>query len=197
MSKVIVIEGPDRVGKKTQTNLLKQTFMSYGMLATVVEVPIKSAVTYRVIYWMLQNGLAKMFPKIFQWFQYLNRKVFQVLKLPHLQEKYDVIILDRWSLSTIIYGNVTGVPESFTNKLAAGLLKPDYTIILNGESFAHKAEDSYEADIDLQRSVKIEYSKWAINNADQCVLIDCNQPKNVIMKKLKQALQQKRILPRY
>lgn len=194
MSKIIVIEGPDRVGKQTQTNLLKQTLMSHGMLSTVVEVPIKSAITYRVIYWMLRNGLAKKFPKIFQWFQYLNRKVFQVWRLPRLEEQYDVIIMDRWSLSTIVYGIAEGVPEKFTLDLADKLRKPDYTIILHGEAFAHEAEDAYEADSDLQKKVRLEYAKWAINNVDVCTLVDCRMPKKIVARNIKEALQRKRIL---
>jgi dTMP kinase len=195
MSKIIVIEGPDRVGKRTQTNLLKQTLMSHGMLSIVVEVPIKSAITYRVIYWMLQNGLAKKFPKIFQWFQYLNRKIFQTWTLPRLEEQYDVIIMDRWSLSTIVYGSAEGVPSNFTMKLANKLRKPDFTIILYGESFAHEVEDVYEADQDLQKKVRLEYVKWAIYNTDVCTLVDCRMSKKIVARRIKEALQRKRILP--
>jgi len=197
MSKIIVIEGPDRVGKQTQTHMLKEVFQSYGMLATVVEVPIHSAVTYRIIYWMLRNGLAKKFPKIFQWFQYLNRKVFQEYTLPNLEERYDAIIMDRWSLSTIVYGAAEGVSKDFTLKLAKKLRKPDYTIILHGDAFAHEAEDAYEADGDLQRKVRVEYANWARENSETASLIDCRQNRKLVSKKIKEVLQKKRILPRY
>ena len=64
MSKIIVIEGPDRTGKQTQTKLLKKKLTKHGFCPIVIEVPIRSAVTYPLIYWMLRNGLAKKFPKI-------------------------------------------------------------------------------------------------------------------------------------
>jgi thymidylate kinase len=197
MSKIIVIEGPDRVGKQTQTRMLKETFQNYGMLATVVEVPIRSAITYRIIYWMLRNGLAKRFPKIFQWFQYLNRKVFQEYTLPHLEDRYDAIIMDRWSLSTIVYGAAEGVPKEYTLKLAKKLREPDFTIILHGDSFAHKAEDTYEADLELQRKVREEYADWARDNPETTKLIDCRQHRKSVSKKIKEVLQKKRLLPRY
>jgi len=197
MSKIIAIEGPDRVGKQTQTRLLKETVMKYGMLATVIEVPIRSAVTYRIIYWMLKNGLAKKFPKVFQWFQYMNRKIFQVFTLPSLERYYDFIIMDRWSLSTIVYGAAEGVSKEYTVGLAKKLREPDFTIILHGAAHAHEAEDSYEADSSLQKQVRLEYAKWAIENPQSTKLIDCQQDKKAIAVNIHRTLQEKRILPRY
>jgi len=195
-AKIIVIEGPDRVGKQTQTNLLKQTFLNYGLLAAVVEVPIHSAVTYHVIYWMLRNGLAKKFPKIFQWFQYLNRKIFQVFRLPYLEKNYDVIIMDRWSLSTIVYGAAEGVPMEYTTGLARKLRQPDHTIILYGKSYKHEAEDAYEADFELQRKVRLEYSSWALEHPETTTLVNCQQDRKQVTKEIRQALKAKGILPR-
>ncbi len=197
MSKIIVIEGPDRVGKQTQTNLLKKTFLNYGMIATVVEVPIRSMVTYRIIYWMLKNGMAKKFPKTFQWFQYLNRKIFQVFTLPYLEERYDAIIMDRWSLSTIVYGAAEGVQKEYTIDLAKKLRQPDHTIILHGKSYSHEAEDAYEADLDLQNKVREEYANWAFDNPDSTSLVDCQRDRKIVSREIKEILQSKRILPKY
>ncbi len=197
MSKIIAIEGPDRVGKFTQTHLLHKYITKIGLSAVVVEVPIRSAITYRVIYWMLQNGLAKTFPKIFQWFQFINRKIFQVFTLPTLEDHYDFIVMDRWSLSTIVYGIAEGVPKDYTIGLAKKLREPDFTIILFGEAHEHVAEDSYEADVSLQARVRLEYAKWALENPKTTKLIDCNQDHKIVAKKIKNILQEKRILPIY
>ena len=197
MSKIIAIEGPDRVGKFTQTKLLQKYITRIGLSAVVVEVPIRSAITYRVIYWMLQNGLAKKFPKIFQWFQFINRKIFQMYTLPVLEEHYDFIIMDRWSLSTIVYGIAEDVPKDYTIGLAKKLREPDFTIILFGEAHEHIAEDSYEVDASLQARVRLEYAKWALENPKTTKLIDCNQDHKIVAKKIKNILQEKRILPIY
>jgi len=180
MSKIIVIEGADRCGKFTQSNLLKGYVNSLGQTATIVEVPIRSILTYRIIYWMLQNGYAKRFPKIFQWFQFLNRKIFQVFTLPRLEKCNDFIIFDRWSLSTTVYGAAEGVPEIFTKRLADWLRKPDHTIILHGQSFKHKAEDVYEADDNLQRNVRVLYAQWAANHPEESTLINSRQSREQI-----------------
>jgi len=194
MSKIIVIEGPDRVGKQTQTRLLQEYITRIGLGAVVVEVPIRSAITYRIIYWMLQNGLAKKFPKVFQCFQFLNRKIFQIFSLPGLERMYDVIIFDRWSLSTIVYGSAEGVPEEFTTMLAKWLKTPDHIIVLHGESYLKEAEDSYEADRDLQDRVKLGYSVWALNNQNVCTIVNCRQEKSHISRRIQDVLRLKGIL---
>jgi dTMP kinase len=175
MSKFLVIEGPDRCGKATQSNILCDYLKLTGKKAVVVEVPIKSNIIHGVIYWMLGNGLAKKFPRLFQWFQYFNRQIFQWTVLPRLEKSYDFIIMDRWSLSTVVYGEASGVSQEFTKKLYDRLKVPDCTIILLGQSHAHIAEDVYESDQKLQLSVRKIYKEWADQNIDKSQVINCNQ----------------------
>ena len=175
MSKIIVIEGPDRCGKATQSKLLRDYFISQGKTSTIVEVPIKSNFIYYCIYWMLGNGYAKRFPKFFQWLQYFNRQIFQWFVLPHLEKKFEFIIMDRWSLSTVVYGSATGVPLEFTKKLYDRLRVPNLTIILLGNSHKHIAEDVYETDQKLQSEVRKFYAEWAVMHSKDTAVIDCNQ----------------------
>jgi len=180
MTRIIVIEGPDRVGKATQSKLLLQRLCAAGYTAKIVEVPIHSNFAYHIIYWMLRNGLAKRFPKIFQWFQYFNRQMFQWRELPKLERQYDYIIMDRWSLSTTIYGEATGIPKDFTLKLSQRLKRPFYTFVLLGKSHKHMVEDVYEADSNLQARVRELYSKWANTHRLECSVIDCNKERDAI-----------------
>lgn len=196
MSKIVVVEGPDRVGKQTQTNLLKEHIEKLGQRASIVEVPIRSAVTYRIIYWMLHNGLAKKLPKTFQVLQFINRKIFELFTLPKMEEYNDVIILDRWSLSTIVYGGAEGVSQAFTVGLSKWLIDPDHTIILLGQSFPHEAEDAYEADSELQQKVRVGYGTWAANHLDETTVVDCHQDKSEISKKIQNILELKGVIPR-
>lgn len=183
MSKVIVIEGPDRVGKHTQCNILAQRFKEAGKKATVVEVPIRGHVTYRMIYWMLKNGSAKSFPKTFQLLQFLNRKFFQWFHLPFLKRKNHYIIFDRWSLSTCVYGAAEGVPESFTLFLKRLLLEPHFTIVLTGKGFMKSPDDVYEADTDLQRRVNELYCVWATREPNT-LAISCAGDKEFVANKI-------------
>jgi len=180
MSKIIVIEGPDRVGKATQSLMLKNRLEAAGYTATIVEVPIKTNFAYHIVYWMLRNGLAKRLPKIFQWFQFFNRQVFQRRELPTLEAQYDYIIMDRWSLSTTIYGEAAGVPKDFTESLSRRLKKPFHTFILLGKSHRHKVEDVYEADSDLQQRVRKLYGEWALRYPQENSTIDCNRDRLIV-----------------
>jgi thymidylate kinase len=184
MSKIIVIEGPDRVGKATQSLMLKNRLEAAGYSATIVEVPIKTNFAYHVIYWMLRNGLAKRLPKIFQWFQYYNRQVFQKRELPRLEAEYDYIIMDRWSLSTTVYGEATGVPKNFTERLSERLRRPFHTFVLLGRSHKHKVEDTYEADGELQRRVRVLYDAWAKENPEVSSVIDCSKKRETISEEI-------------
>lgn len=180
MSKIIVIEGPDRVGKATQVDLLRKKILDRNKCVSTVEVPLRSNLIYHVIYWMLGNGLAKNFPKVFQWFQYFNRQIFQWTILPKLELTCDYIIMDRWSLSTVIYGAATGVPEDFTRKLYERLRKPDHTFVLSGPAHKHTAEDVYESDALLQDRVRSLYVSWALKNPDVSFFIDCSKTRDEI-----------------
>ena len=172
MSKVIAIEGADRCGKATQAALLKDYITSIGKTATIVEVPIKDGVTYHVIYWMLRNGLAKKFPKLFQWLQCHNRLIFQWTQLARLEHQYDYIIFDRWSLSSVVYGLAEGLDEEYCNDLYRRLRRPDFTVLLLGKAYAHEAEDVYEADADLQQRVRDIYAKWGDSHPKESHVFD-------------------------
>ena len=139
------------------TKLLKSYLLDRGFKVATFEVPLRSNFTYDLIYSMLNNGLAKKLPKLFQFLQYLNRQIFQWTELSSIEKDYDYIIMDRWSLSTIVYGNATGVPQDFTQNLYNKLKLPDYTIVLVGKSHEHKPEDDYESDNSLQTKVRELY----------------------------------------
>lgn len=188
MSKLIVIEGPDRVGKATQTNFLSNFLSWRGYKVLTIEVPIRSNFVYHIIYWMLRNGLAKKFPKCFQWLQYFNRQIFQWFSLRKLEKNYDYIIMDRWSLSTVVYGKATGVPSEFTEKLHARLRRPEFTFLLLGPAHKHSAEDVYESDAELQENVRRIYLEWSKEHPAYCKVIDCTQPREVIAEEIRTKL---------
>lgn len=172
MSKIIVFEGADRCGKATQSQVLKETLESQNMSATVVEVPIKDGFLYNVIYWMLENGLAKKFPRLFQMTNFFNKWLFQMTKLTELEHKYDFIIFDRWSLSAVIYGTAEGLDPSFCERLYRNLRKPDFTVLLIGKPYKQESEDVYESDDVLQNKVRELYTKWADRYPRETYVLD-------------------------
>lgn len=193
--KVIAFEGPDRVGKATQCKLLCEYINNaLKKKAVVVEVPVHDVFTYSLIYWMLRNGLAKKFPKVFQWLQILNRWIFQKVKLSSLKKKYDYVIFDRWSLSTIVYGTAEGLVKEDVEEACRLLTSPDYTIVLLGKSHAHEAEDVYERDENLQRKVREIYATWVKENPNVSSVVGCEMPALCVAAEVQSILRHARML---
>lgn len=195
MAKLIAICGPDKVGKETQSRMLTASLREAGYKVALVEVPIRDAITHYVIYKMLKNGSAKKFPNLFQYVQHLNKKIFQEFVMKDLDEKNDFIVLDRWKLSATIYGYATGADPTKTQKQNNTLRDPELTIILSGQPHIERIDDVYEADKQLQSTVRFLYNQWAINNPDMCVIIDCNEQCSIVHEKIISALKLK--FPRY
>lgn len=172
MSIFITIEGPDRVGKKTQTMMLAKSLAEQGLDVARVEVPINYGPTYKAIYWMLKNGWAKKYTNLFQFTQFVNKLIFQFTWLVWLRLTCDVIIFDRWSLSAVVYGGATGANRFFNRVMYRLLARSNMTLILHGSRHTDVMEDVYEADTDLQRNVKKAYFDWAIAHPQDHRLID-------------------------
>lgn len=177
-AKVIALEGPDRVGKFTQATMLVNKLRSIGYTVGFYEVPAKDFLTYPIIYWMLKNGLAKRFPRLFQWLQIQNRRKLQKKILSSIGS-HDYIILDRWFLSTYIYGKASGI-ELNLDDLRLGLLPPDMNIILNGKIGGLEARDVYEKDDVMQAKVVKFYREWARSHANDAILIEATQPRELV-----------------
>jgi len=161
---LIAIEGADRCGKQTQTGYLLGALRQRCHRVVTFEVPFNDAATYRLIYWMLKNGQAKSLPNVFQFVQFLNKFVFQWTILLWSLLTNDYVILDRWKLSTIVYGDATGANKWFTRFLCWFLFQPKATVVMHGQRLNEASEDVYEADSELQRTVRRGYHFWACNH---------------------------------
>lgn len=171
-AKIIAVCGPDRVGKATQVSMLSKRLGILGKKVCVFEVPVKSPITYPLIYFMLKSGLVKNFPNLFQVIQSLNKLAFQIFILPFFYLYYDYVIFDRWSLSAIIYGDASGADKRITNFFFRLMKKPDATIVINGIPRNLEVRDAYEADRKFQDLVSVGYTEWAQKNSDIARLVD-------------------------
>lgn len=159
MAKLIVFEGPDKVGKETQSKLLERNLNARGIRTIRVE-PTKEAHPQgrKLIYSMLETGSAKQYPNSFQFVQFLNRIYFQTFKLPALLKAYDVVILDRWALSGYVYGQAERISENLNTWMYNRARKADVVLVLSGTSYKRgTADDSYERDTGLQGKVRTAY----------------------------------------
>lgn len=173
--KIIVIEGSDCVGKETQSSMLVKTLeRTFEQKVATFSLPNYSSATGRAIRKLLQNGYAEKFQTAFQLLQFLDKLNFQ-RTLSRLD--CDFVVLDRWSLSSLIYGLATKVNPTVCAQLFAWLKQPDLTIVLDGAGFKRNSLDSYEKNKELQDAVKSAYKFWASSreNDNSVALINADQ----------------------
>lgn len=160
MSKLVVFEGPDCVGKGTLSRALVADLTAEGKNVIRVEPTKESHPRGRkLIYSMLDSGAAKRHPNLFQLVQFMNRLYFQLFKLPKLMRDHELVILDRWALSGYVYGRCEGINSILNNAMYWFAKRPDLVLVLSGRSYKRPSttDDSYEKDTKLQDAVRTEY----------------------------------------
>jgi thymidylate kinase len=173
MGKLVVFEGPDKVGKETQSKLTCSVLQERGIKAVRVEPTKESHPRGRkLIYSMLESGAAKQRPNTFQFVQFLNRMYFQYVKLPKLLRENELVILDRWALSGFVYGQAERISPGLNQWMYNRARKADLVLVLSGTSYKRAgADDSYERDTSLQIKVKVAYRDAGLSWPDH-VLVD-------------------------
>lgn len=190
-AKLVAVEGADKCGKATQSRLLMNSLRQRSNARVAqVEVPFNDGITYRLIYWMLKHGQARQHPNLFQFLQFINKFVFQWTKLLWLRLTCDFIILDRWSLSAIVYGDAGGADQTFNRALHMFLVRPDLTIVLDGQSFKRcgEVDDVYEKDSALQRAVRKGYRDWVTWHPFDHVLVDNQGGREVVHDRIRKVV---------
>lgn len=177
---LIAIEGPDRVGKATQARMLKDHLNKDKITATVEEVPYDDKITHPRIYEMLHDGTATDFPVVFQTLQGINRRIFQATFLPTLARYHDVIILDRWNMSSRVYGEASGVTKPTTDAILKGILEPDLTFVFDSNPYPKEGLDAWEADLAFQSRVRELYLRECEANPDNYVKIDAGHSREIV-----------------
>lgn len=184
---IVAIEGADRLGKQTQSERLLASLRQEGYDVHHFEVPWRDGDSsntecslYARIYDMLQNGQAMRHPVVFQSIHGCNRLVMQDY-LIRLQNEgklssNSVLLMDRWTASTWVYGRETGLNDDQTAEILRGVWKPNLTLVLDGEPFhMEKAPDDYEKDESFQKRIRGQYRRWQIENATHSVLVNANR----------------------
>jgi thymidylate kinase len=180
---IVCVEGNDFSGKSTQVELLKNNWQINGAKAVVAKSPSNAGfgLTHKLIYIMLNSGAAKKYPCIFQGIFVLNRILWSVFVKPFTDAS--LLILDRWSLSMMIYGGQEGVPNWLLKLFSRACLKPDLTIILDANyANVKRTKDAYELDDELQKKVKQDYKKFA--NGSDVVIVNAQGTKEEVAERV-------------
>ena len=173
---IIVIEGGDQAGKKTQTELLLKALKKRKIKTTTFSFPDYSTPIGKEITKYL-NGKRKFPPQVIHCLLAANRweKLNQILEA---KEKNSILIMNRYYQSNLVYGVANGLKQNWLENLDAGLPKADLVILLDvsqKESFKRKKtnRDKFEKNEEFLKKISKIYRTiakkkgWKIVNAVQ------------------------------
>lgn len=180
---IIVIEGGDQAGKKTQSELLEEALKQKKLKTKLFSFPDYTTPIGKKIQKYL-TGKQKFPPQVIHCLLAANRWE----KLDELKKaisKNSVIIMNRYYQSNLIYGLVNGLPASWLEHLDAGLPQADLVIVLDvnqKESFSRKKKkrDKFEKNKIFFQKISSTYRKIA--KEKKWKLVDASLPKDQVHK---------------
>jgi len=171
---IIVIEGADQAGKKTQSQLLANALRKRKIKTKVFSFPDYSTPIGKEIKKYL-NGKRKLPVQVVHCLLAANR--WEKLKeIKDAISKNSVLIMNRYHQSNLVYGLVNGMKLDWLENLDAGLPKADLVILLDvtqKESFNRKKikRDQFEKNWVFSKKISRAYrllarkKHWKIINA--------------------------------
>ncbi len=173
---IVVIEGGDQAGKKTQTKLLFKALKKRKIKATTFSFPDYTTPVGKEIAKYL-SGNRKFLPQTIHCLLAANRweKLNQILQA---QSENSVLIMNRYYQSNLVYGLANGLKQGWLENLDAGLPKADLVILLDisqKESFHRKKtnRDKFEKNEEFLKKISKIYrdtakkKRWTIIDAFQ------------------------------
>ena len=162
---IVVFEGGDQAGKKTQSALLEKRLKLAKIKTKLFSFPDYTTPIGKEISRYL-DGKRKFPPQVIHCLLSANRweKIDEIRKS---QEKNSVIIMNRYRESNLVYGLVNGLKLDWLESLDHGLPKSDLVIILDvsqTESFSRKRSnrDRFERNKDFSNKISTTYRKMAV-----------------------------------
>ena len=162
---IIVFEGGDQAGKKTQSALLEKKLKSAKIKTTLISFPDYSTPIGKEINKYL-HGKRKFPPQVIHCLLAANRWE-KLDKIKKAQQKNSIVIMNRYRESNLVYGLVNGLKLDWLENLDYGLPKSDLVIVLDvpqTESFSRKRSnrDRFEKNKDFSNKVSKTYRKMAV-----------------------------------
>jgi len=190
---IIVIEGGDQAGKKTQTELLLKALQKRKIKTRTFSFPDYTTPIGKEIAKYL-DGKREFPPQVIHCLLAANRweKLNQILEA---KEKNSVLIMNRYYQSNLVYGIVNGLKQKWLENLDDGLPKADLVILLDvsqKESFNRKKmnRDKFEKNEEFLKKISKIYrttakkKRWKIINAAKTKEQVHQEILNVFSKKL-------------
>jgi dTMP kinase len=173
---IVVIEGGDQAGKKTQTELLSKALKKRKIKTATFSFPDYATPIGKEIAKYL-SGKRKFPPQTIHCLLAANRWE-KLNQISQAQSKNSVLIMNRYYQSNLVYGLANGMKQSWLENLDAGLPKADLVILLDvsqKESFQRKKakRDKFEKNKEFLKKISKIYrntakkKRWKIIDASQ------------------------------
>ena len=173
---IIVVEGFDQAGKKTQSNLLANFLKARKKKSKIFSFPDYRTPVGKEIKNFL-DGKRKFPPQVIHCLLAANRWEKSKEIKDALLKNY-VVIMNRYYQSNLVYGTVNGLNLKWLENLDKGLPKENIVILLDihiSDSFSRKKQrrDRFEKDRIFANKIVSTYRKlakkydWYIVNASQ------------------------------
>lgn len=189
---IIVFEGGDQAGKKTQSSLLTKKLKSLKIKTKLFSFPDYTTPIGKEINKYL-HGKRSFSPQTIHCLLAANRWE-KVEKIKMAQEKNSVVIMNRYVESNLVYGLVNGLKLSWLENLDAGLPKSDLVIVLDvpqNESFKRKKtnRDKFEKNKIFSQTISKTYRKMA--KKKRWKIVDATNSKNEVHQDIMQIFSRK------
>lgn len=173
---IIVIEGFDQAGKKTQSKLLAKFLTTKKKKSNIFSFPDYTTPVGKEIKNFL-SGKRKFPPQVIHCLLAANRWE-RSNEIKNALEKKFTVIMNRYYQSNLVYGTVNGLDLKWLENLDKGLPKETLVILLDvkiSDSFSRKKQrrDKFEKDTTFAKKVTHTYRKlakrygWYVVNASQ------------------------------
>ena len=178
---IIVFEGGDQAGKKTQSILLEKKLKSAKIKTKLFSFPDYSTPIGKEIDQYL-HGKRKFPPQVIHCLLAANRweKSDEIKKA---QQKNSVIIMNRYRESNLVYGLVNGLKLNWLENLDTGLPKSDLVIVLDvpqTESFKRKRLDRDRFEKNRAFSQKISKTYRKVSKQKKWKIVDATKSKHEV-----------------
>lgn len=175
-AKLIVFEGVDQLGKSTQAKMLYD-HLNHNHKVFFAKAPFQQNTRlHKLIYWMLGNGSATKYTNLFQILQFTDKLLFNYCYLKKAMRENDYVLLDRWKLSALVYGQATSASRLLCDIFFNLLIDPDLTIVFEGEKIQRGAvQDEYEKNKRIQTLAKSFYNYYAKIFSNHSIVSNCDE----------------------
>ena len=182
---IIVIEGGDQAGKKTQSGLLAKALKARKLKTKLFSFPDYSTPIGEEIDRYL-HGKRKFPPQVIHCLLAANRWE-KLNEIQNAISKNSVLIMNRYYQSNLIYGLINGLKAEWLEHLDADLPKADLVIVLDvppKESFRRKKSNRDKFEKNKEFSQKVSRTYREIAKKKNWKLVDASRSKEEVHKSI-------------